>query len=147
MLFVGKKSPEKTVLILDVESGSVGSALVRLVPKKQPKLFGETRAYAPLSMSRSGSALYTNIKADKLLENIRKTSDRELQKTYLDNFNKEIKNDIPAVFTYSPYFIYIVPKKVHNVKIGSPETPSERFSDIRSWYIETNNVWGFFAKK
>lgn len=92
-------------------------------------------------------ALYTNIKADKILENIRKTTIQSQQKTLLDSFNKEIKNDIPAVFTYSPYFIYIVPKKVHNVNIGVPTTPSERFSDIREWYIETNNVWKIFAQQ
>ncbi len=57
MLFRGKKSPDKTILILDVESGSVGSALVRLSPDKQPKLFGETRFTTPLRTSRSGEQL------------------------------------------------------------------------------------------
>jgi peptide/nickel transport system substrate-binding protein len=91
-------------------------------------------------------ALYTNIKADKLLENIRKTTDQTQQKTYLDSFSKEIKNDMPAVFTYSPYFIYIVPQKVKNVILGTLTMPSERFDDISKWYIETNNVWKIFTK-
>ncbi|KKU53746.1 MAG: hypothetical protein UX77_C0038G0001, partial [Parcubacteria group bacterium GW2011_GWA1_47_11] len=46
MLFGGKKDAERTVLILDVESGSVGSALVQLMPDKQPKLSGEMRSHA-----------------------------------------------------------------------------------------------------
>ena len=91
-------------------------------------------------------ALYTNIKADKLLENIRKTEDIAQQKIYLDNFNKEVKNDIPAVFTYSPYFIYIIPQKVQNVSLGTPTTPTDRFNNISNWYIETNNVWNIFVK-
>lgn len=91
-------------------------------------------------------ALYTNLKADKLLENIRKTIDPEEQKAYFQSFSTEIKNDIPAVFTYSPYFIYIVPKSVKNVSLGTLTTPSERFSDIGSWYIETNSVWKIFSK-
>lgn len=91
-------------------------------------------------------ALYTNIKADKILENIRSTTDEKEQKKYLDNFNKEIKNDIPAVFTYSPYFIYIIPNKVHNVNLGTLTSPSERFSNVSNWYIETNRVWGIFVK-
>lgn len=91
-------------------------------------------------------ALYTNIKADKFLENIRKTTDPVMQKTYYESFNKEIGNDIPAVFVYSPYFIYIVPKKVQNIKLGNLTTPAERFSDISKWYIETNNVWKIFTK-
>ena len=91
-------------------------------------------------------ALYTNIKADKLLENIRKTTDPEQQETYLNSFNKEIANDMPAVFTYSPYFIYIIPKKVQNVTLGTLTSPSERFSNVSEWYIETNNVWKIFVK-
>ena len=91
-------------------------------------------------------ALYTNIKVDKLLENIRKTTDPEQQKTYLNSFNKEIANDVPAVFTYSPYFIYIIPKKVQNVTLGTLASPSERFSNVSEWYIETNNVWKIFVK-
>ena len=91
-------------------------------------------------------ALYTNIKVDKLLENIRNTTDPEKQKDYLDSFNKEIENDIPAVFTYSPYFIYIIPQKIKNVDLGTLTVPSERFNNVSEWYIETNKVWALFAK-
>ncbi|MES2213610.1 MAG: ABC transporter substrate-binding protein [Patescibacteria group bacterium] len=91
-------------------------------------------------------ALYTNLKVDGIIENIRATSDTDTQNTLYTSFTKEIKNDIPAVFTYSPYFIYIVPTKVHNIKLGELSTSAERFSDISTWYIETNNVWKIFTK-
>lgn len=92
-------------------------------------------------------ALYTNIKADKALESIRTTTDPAKKQTYFADFNKQVALDVPAVFTYSPYFIYIVPKEVHNVSTGTLTTPSERFTDINKWYIETNNVWAIFSKK
>lgn len=59
MQWWGKKSPkkERTILILDVESGSVGSALVRLSDTDQPKLFGEARFNTPLGMSLKGAEL------------------------------------------------------------------------------------------
>jgi len=91
-------------------------------------------------------ALYTNIKADKLLENIRKTTDSAEREKYFNSFNKEIASDMPAVFTYSPYFIYLIPAKVHNVTLGVLTTPSERFNEIEKWYIETNNIWKIFTK-
>ncbi len=91
-------------------------------------------------------ALYTNIKVDKALENIRKTADVEAQTEYFNDFSSEIETDTPAVFTYSPYFIYILPKKVRDVSLGTLNSPSERFSDIGEWYIETNNVWKIFSK-
>ncbi len=91
-------------------------------------------------------ALYTNLKADKALENIRATVDPSEQKTYFDTLNKEIKNDIPAVFTYSPYFIYIVPKTVKNVSLGTLTEPKDRWANVNEWYIETNNVWQIFNR-
>lgn len=92
-------------------------------------------------------AMYTNLKADKLLENIRNASDPESKQNYLDAFNKEITDDSPAVFVYSPHFIYIVPKKVKNVSLEQITTPNERFSEVSKWYIETNNVWKIFTNK
>ena len=91
-------------------------------------------------------ALYTNLKADKLLENIRSSSDPEDREGYFSSLKKEISADSPAVFTYSPYFIYLVPKKVQSVRIGNVTTGGERFADIGKWYIETNNVWKIFIK-
>jgi hypothetical protein len=62
----------------------------------------------------------------------------------LEDLDKELTNDKPAVLTYSPYFIYIVPNKVKGVKLGTLNYPGERFSDVNKWYIETNNVWQIF---
>jgi len=91
-------------------------------------------------------SMYTSVKADKILENIRGTVDPEaLEKLYTD-FTKEVSNDKPAIFLYSPYFIYIMPTSIHNVKLGQLTTPSERFDGIENWYIETNSVWKIFTK-
>ncbi len=92
-------------------------------------------------------AMYTNLKADKLLENIRDTSDPESKQNYFNAFSKEITDDSPAVFVYSPHFIYIVPKKIKNVSLEQITTPNERFSEVNKWYIETNNVWKIFTSK
>lgn len=92
-------------------------------------------------------AQYTNLKADKLLENIRQTTDPAAQQKLYDDFNSEIQNDYPAVFIYSPYFVYIVPKQIHNISIGQLTSPSERFANIYQWYLQTNKVWKIFAPK
>lgn len=92
-------------------------------------------------------AMYANLKADKLLENIRNTNNSELKQNYFSAFNKEITDDLPAVFIYSPHFIYIVPKKVKNISLEQITTTNERFSEVSKWYIETNNVWKIFTNK
>ena len=92
-------------------------------------------------------ALYTNIKADKLLSDARVASDREERFVKYREFEKEIKKDIPAVFLYSPTFVYLSPKKIKAVDIGHVTVPSERFSNVHNWYIETEKVWKIFNNK
>ena len=53
----GKRSSDKTVLILDIENGSVGSSLVRLSSGQAPALFGAHRIAVPLMDTRSAHSL------------------------------------------------------------------------------------------
>lgn len=57
MLFGRDTAGERTVLILDVESGSVGSALARVAPGQAPHILGEFRSHARLSHGRSAEQL------------------------------------------------------------------------------------------
>lgn len=52
-----QKSPHKTVLILDIENGSVGSALATLVKGEAPRLCGESRIAVPMMDNRSAVQL------------------------------------------------------------------------------------------
>lgn len=92
-------------------------------------------------------SLYTNTTADKLLEKMRiATSSDELAKLYTD-FKTEIDSDIPAVFLWSPDFIYAVPYNLGGVSLGQITTPSDRFIGVEKWYMETDRVWNAFLKK
>jgi peptide/nickel transport system substrate-binding protein len=89
---------------------------------------------------------YASIDGDKALQEARNTSDRAEKLTLLQKFEKEVINDTPAVFLYSPDFIYIVPQ---SVKAQFPEiivTSSDRFAQVYDWYIETETVWKIFAR-
>lgn len=89
-------------------------------------------------------AMYTNSKVDKILEEARKTrNDSERMEKYL-SFEKELLKDTPAIFLYSPEFIYITPKKINNLDISKITMPYERFLNINEWFIETNNLWKIF---
>jgi len=89
-------------------------------------------------------SMYTNIDVDNLLEEIKVTNDTSEQKIKFKNFQKEIYADIPAVFLYSPYFVYISSNKIKNNLIDYITIPSERFLDINNWYIKTDKVWKIF---
>ncbi len=92
-------------------------------------------------------ALYANSQVDKLLENIRAEQDSEKRKWLYVSLQEEITKDIPAVFLYSPSFLYVLPEKVKGAELGFLGKPEERFLGIRDWYIETNDVWQLFVRK
>lgn len=92
-------------------------------------------------------ALYANIKADKLLSDGRKLSDRSAQIEKYRQFESLVSDDIPAIFLYSPDFIYIIPKNLKGFALGAINAPAERFAGIHSWYLSTERVWKIFAPK
>ncbi len=86
-------------------------------------------------------ALYTNITADKLLEDARVLSDTAKRKEKYQAFQEQVIKDNPAVFLYSPEYIYLVPKSLLGADTDTITVPSERFTQIYKWYIKTKKVW------
>ncbi|MES2215876.1 MAG: ABC transporter substrate-binding protein [Patescibacteria group bacterium] len=95
---------------------------------------------------RLNVALYTNSKADKLLEQIRSTTDDALRANLYSQLYQIIHEDVPAVFLYVPDFIYVVPKKLQGVKLESVTVPADRWNSLPDWYINTDGVWKVFVK-
>lgn len=89
-------------------------------------------------------ALYANITTDKLLEAARTTSDKQDRVKKYQLFQKEVAEDVPAVFTYTPKFIYAFPNAVKGFLMGSITVPADRFASVYTWYIETSRVWKIF---
>jgi peptide/nickel transport system substrate-binding protein len=90
-------------------------------------------------------ALYANSKTDALLEDARATSTESTRLDDYAKFEDEIYADTPAVFLYSPDFIYIIPKGLKGFALGAITLPSERFLTVSSWYLDTDNVWKIFT--
>jgi len=86
-------------------------------------------------------SVYANDKIDKLLEEGRQSIDQENRKEKYAEFQKLLIEDIPAVFLYSPTYIYPVNKKVNGIFIERFSQPSHRFSQIENWFIKTNRIW------
>jgi len=57
MSLFGKKTPGRTVLLVDVEQGSVATALARLAPGEKPRLFGEVREHIPFTATHDSGTL------------------------------------------------------------------------------------------
>src|SRR3989338_3868571 len=91
-------------------------------------------------------AQYVNTTVDTLLETIRSARDLGARNLAYEQFDRIIRSDLPAVFLYSPDFIYIVPRSLYGIKLGSISTASDRWNSISDWYIKTEKVWRFFTK-
>ena len=87
-------------------------------------------------------SLYQNKKVDKLLEEARQTLDQEERAAKYVEFQKLVVEDLPAIFLFSPDYLYPVNKKIREISsIEKLPTHSQRFSQIENWYIKINRVW------
>lgn len=92
-------------------------------------------------------SLYANKNIDKILENARKEQDEAARTLLLQKFNDTIIDDIPAIFIYSPDFLYATGNNVRGIKAGLITTESERFLGINDWYVQSERVWKIFADR
>lgn len=90
-------------------------------------------------------ALYTNVSVDKLLSEARGANDQDLRFQKYREFEEEVLKETPAVFVYSPNFIYITPSKIDGLRFGHITIPSDRFLNVSEWYVNTEKVWKFFT--
>lgn len=91
-------------------------------------------------------ALYANLKSDKFLEDARGSASSTVRDIAYQGFEKEVAADIPAVFLYSPQYIYVIPNGLMNAKISNITSPSERFMTVNEWLVETEKVWNIFIQ-
>ncbi|HVT75071.1 MAG TPA: ABC transporter substrate-binding protein [Candidatus Paceibacterota bacterium] len=91
-------------------------------------------------------SLYTNQKVDKALEKMRGATSSAAIATSYATVRSEIAADMPAIFLWSPDFLYAVPKKLHGVELGEITTSSDRFLGVERWYVDTERVWDVFVK-
>lgn len=90
-------------------------------------------------------AMYTNSKVDKILEDAFTTADETARIKKYAQFEDEIRKDMPAVFLYSPSFIYIVSEKLKGFSMDHIIGPADRFLNVYLWNINTENVWKVFT--
>lgn len=90
-------------------------------------------------------SLYANRSVDNVLEEARTVSDPIARAQQYQEFTTEIAEDIPAVFLYSPKFLYLVSPKLNGFDIESVANAGDRFAQVHKWYVQTDRVWKIFA--
>ncbi|MEK7493525.1 MAG: ABC transporter substrate-binding protein [Patescibacteria group bacterium] len=113
-------------------------------------LFGEALSHAPdpylfwhSSQKRDPGlnlALYDNKSTDAMLETIRASLNEDERIGSLKKFQETLAEEIPALFLYSPRYLYAVSNDVKNITVVHISAPSRRFTAIEKWYIKTTRV-------
>lgn len=86
-------------------------------------------------------ALYDNRDVDKLLEEARQIlNPTDRMKKYAE-FQKKLAEDVPTIFLYNPYYLYPQTKQIYGFETKVIGTPSDRFTNVNKWYIETRRAW------
>ena len=83
---------------------------------------------------------YQNKKVDMDLEKARQEINPQKRLALYQDFQSQLTRDVPAIFLYSPYYLYIVRKKIKGIKTNRINLPSDRFTLIEDWYIKTKSV-------
>ena len=86
-------------------------------------------------------SLYENKTVDKLLEEARQTLDSNSRVEKYVLLQDYVSQDIPAIFLYSPSYLYPINRNIKGIKEGKIADPSWRFADVERWYMTTKRVW------
>ncbi len=92
-------------------------------------------------------AMYNNKKVDNFLESIQKTLDSNNRISKYKELMDEFNNNIPAILIYSPKYLYATSPHLNNVSLDYVTIPSDRFSLVYTWSIDTDKVWKIFIKQ
>jgi len=85
-------------------------------------------------------SMYQSEKVDELIKKARETQDLNERKKILGEIQKEIAQDLPAIFLFSPNCLYLSSPKIKGIDLKYLPDPSWRFVQINQWYLKTKRV-------
>lgn len=86
-------------------------------------------------------SLFNDSGADKLIEAGRVEFNEEKRSQIYIDFQNILAKESPAVFLYSPSYIYPIQRSVRGFETKTLISPASRFSDANHWYIKTKRIW------
>lgn len=85
-------------------------------------------------------AIYQNKSVDTLIESARMNLDPEARAGQFADAQAKIVADAPAVFLYSPDYLFVTDKSVRGITPELIPSPSDRFRSVGAWYMNTARV-------
>lgn len=86
-------------------------------------------------------SLFNDKTADTLLESIRQNLDEGARLQDLSKLQKIIHDAQPAIFLFSPQYIYVTSKNLGGFSAKSIVVPANRFEKVYEWYLKTARIF------
>ena len=86
--------------------------------------------------------MFKNEDVDKLLEEARKSMDKDERREKYEEFQGIILDKKPALILYRPYYLFATKKDVYGIDAGYGALASDRFNNIEQWHVKIKRVWG-----
>lgn len=86
-------------------------------------------------------AIFSDKNVDSLLENIRQNPDENARRQDLSKLQKIINDAKPAIFLYSPKYLYATSKSLGGFSAKSIAFSANRFEKVNEWYLKTARVF------
>ena len=86
-------------------------------------------------------SLFGDDSTDSLIEKGRAEFDPNARAQIYQDFQNKLVAETPAIFLYSPDYVYPVSKSVQGINVDNLISPADRFSDANHWYINTKRIW------
>jgi ABC-type transport system substrate-binding protein len=84
---------------------------------------------------------YKSLNSDSLLELIRKTGDADERTEALQELRTILRDDVPAVFLYSPIYTFAYHQNLRGVELGKLSLHSDRFLTLHNWYVKEHRIF------
>lgn len=84
--------------------------------------------------------MFDNSDADGILESIREEMDPEKRREDYKSFQNILATENPAIFLYSPNYLYVMSNTVKGMEVSRVNSPSYRLSNASKWYIDTKRI-------
>jgi ABC-type transport system substrate-binding protein len=84
---------------------------------------------------------YQDEEADQYLEKSITSSSKEERLEALENLQNKLLTDKPAIFFYSPNYIYMLSRKIKGLENKKIINSAQRFKNINNWYINSKRIW------
>ncbi|OHB21528.1 MAG: hypothetical protein A2939_00380 [Parcubacteria group bacterium RIFCSPLOWO2_01_FULL_48_18] len=86
-------------------------------------------------------SLFDNKEVDALLESSRQSLEKEKRIADLKSLQNIIQRELPAIFLFSPDYLYVASNKLSGAEPMMIASPAERFSQIHRWSIKEARVF------